>query len=175
MSGLRGLLAEFAGGDEVLSAVRSARRAGYVALEVFSPYPVAGVAEALAFRSRLPRITFIAGLLGGAALFLFQGWVHAIEWHLDIGGRRAFAAPAFIVATFEITILSAALATVLAMLMQNGLPRLHHPLFEVPAFARASQDRCFLFIGAGDPRFHVEHVRAFLASLRPLEVHDVPR
>lgn len=175
MSGLRGLLAEFAGARDVLAATRAARRAGYVALEVFSPYPVEGVAEALGFRTRLPRITFVAGLLGGAAIFLFQGWVHAIDWQLDIGGRRAFAAPAFIVPTFEVTILAAALATVFAMFVQNGLPRLHHPLFAVPAFERASQDRFFLFIGADDPRFAESTVRAFLESLTPLEVHDVPR
>ncbi|MCY1060609.1 DUF3341 domain-containing protein [Nannocystis sp. SCPEA4] len=175
MNGLRGLLAEFAAGDEVLAATRAARLAGYVALEVYSPCPVEGVAEVLAFRTRLPRVTFIAGLLGGAAIFLFQVWVHAIEWHLNIGGRRSLAAPAFIVPTFEITILSAALLTAFAMLWKNGLPRLHHPLFAVPAFARASQDRFFLFIGAADPRFHAGHVRAFLESLAPLEVHDVPR
>lgn len=175
MNGLSGLLAEFAGGDEVLAAARAARLAGYVALEVYSPCPVEGVTEVLAFRTRLPRVTFIAGLLGGAAIFLFQVWVHAIEWHLNIGGRRSLAAPAFIVPTFEVTILGASLLTVFAMLWKNGLPRLHHPLFAVPAFARASQDRFFLFIGAGDPRFHAGHVRAFLESLAPLEVHDVPR
>jgi hypothetical protein len=174
MSGVRGVLAEFAGAGDVLAATWAARRAGYVTLEVFSPYPVEGVAEALAFRTRLPRVTLVAGLLGGAAMFLFQGWVHAIDWHLDIGGRRAFAAPAFIVPTFEITILSAALATVFAMFVRNGLPRLHHPLFAVPAFERASQDRLFLFVGADDRRFSAPTVRAFLASLAPLEVHDVP-
>ncbi|PCC72109.1 Protein of unknown function [Nannocystis exedens] len=175
MSGLRGLLAEFVGAGDVLAATRAARRAGYVALDVFSPYPVAGVAEALAFRSRLSRVTFVAGLLGGAAMFLFQGWVHAIDWQLDIGGRRPFAAPAFIVPTFEVTILAAALATVFAMFIRNGLPRLHHPLFSVPAFERASRDRFFLFIGADDPKFAAPAVRTFLASLAPLEVHDVPR
>ncbi|WP_434419994.1 DUF3341 domain-containing protein [Nannocystis pusilla] len=175
MSGLRGLLAEFAGAADVLAATRAARRAGYVALEVFSPYPVEGVADALAFRTRLASVTFVAGLLGGAAIFLFQGWVHAIDWHLDIGGRPAFAAPAFIVPTFEVTILSAALATVFVMFGQSGLPRLHHPLFAVPAFERASQDRFFLFIGADDPRFAEQAVRTFLESLTPLEVHDVPR
>ncbi|WAS95219.1 DUF3341 domain-containing protein [Nannocystis punicea] len=175
MSALQGMLAEFAGPGDVLAATWAARRAGYVALEVFSPYPIEGMAEALAFRTRLARVTLVAGLLGGAAIFLFQGWVHAIEWHLDIGGRRSFAAPAFIVPTFEITILCAALATVFAMFVRNGLPRLHHPLFAVPAFGRASQDRFFLFIGADDPRFSAPTVRAFLVSHAPLEVHDVPR
>lgn len=174
MSRLGGIMAEFCGGAEVLAAVRQARRAGYVALAVYSPYPVEGVAEALSLRSRLSRVTLFAGLLGGAAMFLFQVWAHTLDWVLDIGGRRPLAAPAFIVSTFEVTILTAALATVVAMLARCGLPRLHHPLFEVPAFARASQDRCFLLIGAGDPRFHPERVRAFLAALAPLEVHDVP-
>ncbi|HEY8378496.1 MAG TPA: quinol:electron acceptor oxidoreductase subunit ActD, partial [Nannocystis sp.] len=61
-----------------------------------------------------------------------------------------------------------------AMLARNGLPRPYHPLFSVPAFERASQDRFFLAIAASDPRFRAEEVRAFLRDLEPLEVHDVP-
>lgn len=174
MNRLGGLVAEFATAEAVVAAARMARDAGYRQFEVYSPYPVEGVSEVLGFRSRLPAVTFIAGLLGGAAIFAFQAWAHVIDWTLNIGGRRPLAAPAFIVPTFEVTILVGALATVVAMLARNGLPRPHHPLFAVPAFERASQDRFFLAIAASDPRFDADEVRAFLRGLDPLEVHDVP-
>ena len=47
-------------------------------------------------------------------------------------------------------LLGAALAGVAAMLVGNGLPRLHHPLFEVEGFERASDDRYFLLLPATD-------------------------
>ena len=97
MTAVSGVLAEFASAHQVLAAARAARRAGYVAVDIYSPYPLADAPEALALRSRLPRVALVAGAVGGLAMFLFQVWAQAIDWHLDIGGRRALAAPAFIV------------------------------------------------------------------------------
>jgi hypothetical protein len=51
------------------------------------------------------------------------------------------------------------------MLYLNGLPRLHHPVFNVPNFVRASQDRFFLCIEATDPLFDRENTALFLRSL----------
>lgn len=174
MSALYGVMAEFTAGEEVVAAARAARDAGYVAVEVYSPYPVAGVAAALGFRTRLAIVTFVAAVIGAAAIFLFEGWAQAIDWTLDVGGRRALAATAFVVPAFELAILTAALATVVAMFARDGLPAPYHPLFGVAAFERASQDRFFLVVEASDPRFEAGAVRRFLDSLAPLEVYDVP-
>lgn len=175
MSPLFGVMAEFGAPQALLAAVRAARDAGYVALDAHTPMPVEGLGEALQLRTRLSAVTFVAGLLGAAAIFGFMAWAQSIDWSLDIGGRRPFAVTAFIVPTFEITILVAGLATAFAMFHRNRLPTLHHPVFNVPAFARASRDRFFLVIEARDPRFDLAAVRALLATLTPIEVHDVPR
>lgn len=174
MSALYGVVAEFAAADAVREAARAARAAGYAAIDVFSPFPIEGLGELLELRPRLASVAFVGGLLGGAAIFLFAGWAQAIDWTLNIGGRRAFAVTAFLVPTYELTILFASLSAVVAMLARDGLPAPYHPLFEVAAFARASQDRFFLLVKASDPRFDAEAVRRFLAALEPLEVHDVP-
>ena len=64
-------------------------------------------------------------------------------------------------------ILVAASAAFFGMLFLNGLPQPHHPLFNVPQFSRASQDRFFLSIEATDPLFDLERTTQFLSSLGP--------
>ncbi len=92
---------------------------------------------------------------------------------MNIGGRPFHSWPAFIVPTFEMTILFAALAAVLGMFALNGLPQPYHPVFNVPGFALASRDRYFLVIEARDPKFNLEETRSFLLDLHASEVSDV--
>jgi hypothetical protein len=72
------------------------------------------------------------------------------------------------------TILCAALFAVLGMLALNGLPRPHHPLFEIGAFARASSHGYFLAVEARDPLFDSEKTRQLLVELKAKEVWNVP-
>ena len=51
------------------------------------------------------------------------------------------------------------------MLALNGLPRPHHPVFNAPNFALASQENFFLCIEATDPMFDETTTREFLESL----------
>jgi hypothetical protein len=59
------------------------------------------------------------------------------------------------------------------MLAINGLPRLHHPIFETPGFERASRDRFFLCVEARDPKFDAGVVRELLAAQDPVRVTEV--
>jgi len=60
------------------------------------------------------------------------------------------------------------------MLALNGLPRPHHPIFNVERFERASSDRFFLCIESQDEQFAYDSVKQFLLSTSPREVADVP-
>lgn len=171
-----GLLAEFEKPDALLAGARRARQEGYSRLDAFAPYPVEGLAEAIGFYPKLLPFTVLggglAGCLGGFAL---QYWVSCVAYPLNIGGRPFNTWPAFVPVTFECTILLAALSAVFGMLLYNGLPKPHHALFNVPEFARASQDRFFLILLADDAKFDAERTRTFLQGLQASEVYDVPR
>jgi hypothetical protein len=169
-------MAEFEGPTEVVEAARKVREAGYRKTDAYSPYPIEELSEALGqHHSWLPLLVLLGGIAGGLGGYLLQYWISVIDYPLNIGGRPLHSWPAFIVPTFETTILVAAGTAVLGMLALNGLPEPYHPVFNVPQFARASKDRFFIVIEARDPRFDLDATWSFLTSLQPRSVSEVDR
>ena len=171
---LYGLMAEFENPNELVAATRQARAAGYVRLDAYTPYPVEALTEALDIHDRrLPALVLGGGILGGLFGYALCYWTSVIQYPLNLGGKPFHSAPAFIVPTFETTILFAAFAAVLGMLCLNGLPMPYHPVFNAPRFALASRDRFFLCIESKDPKFDHDETWRFLTRLKPTVVMDV--
>ena len=169
-----GLMAEFEHANALVAATYRAHYEGYRRMDAYSPFPIEELHEALdQHHSRLPLIVLIGGALGCAGGFFMQAWMNAIDYPLNVAGKPFVAWPMFIPVTFECTILGAALAAVLGMLGLNGLPMPYHPVFNVPRFALASQNRFFLCVEANDPRFDLDRTRAFLEALGAHEVTTV--
>jgi hypothetical protein len=173
-SPLYGLMAEFDNPTALVAAARRTREAGFTKIDAYSPYPLEELNAALALpRNRVPLVVLIGGLTGLVAGYALQYWAAVIKYPLNIGGRPLHSMPAFIVPTYEMTILFAALGAVIGMIVLNGLPMPYHPVFNVPAFERASSDRFFLTIETSDPKFDQTATREFLAGLHPVGVSDV--
>ena len=152
MSGV--LLAEFARADELLTAGRQLRRRGYRRLDAFFPYPIHDAEEAFGLpRSRLPFAVLVMGLLGATLAYLFQYWMATVDYDINVGGRPSHAPLAFFPVTFEMGVLFASFTAVIGLLIVCGLPRLHHPVFEVEGFERASIDRFWILVEEADPMF----------------------
>ena len=171
--GTYGLLAEFETPEALVAATERVRKAGYRDLDTFTPFPVYELFPVLRLRDR--RVLWL-GLFGGMFGFalalgmqLFTNW----DYPINVGGRPLYALSAFMVVCFELTILFAALAPAIGMLALNGLPRLHHPVFNAPQFYRASRDRFFLCVLATDVKFDPQKTRTFLRSLKPNSVELV--
>lgn len=107
---------------DLLDAVNELQAKGINIADVRTPFPVHGLDSALKLsRSKLPRIAFIAGAVGGTLGLLFQIWVFTEGWPLNIGGKPNLAIPSFVPVTFELTILFAAFAMGFAFLMRSNL------------------------------------------------------
>ncbi len=169
-----GLLAEFDTPERLLTAARRARAEGYRRMDAYTPMPVEGLAEAVGLgRSRVPLIVLLGGLTGCFGGFFLQWWIAVLDYPINVGGRPLNSWPSFIPVTFELTILLSAISAMVGLFALCRLPRPHHPVFNVPEFERASQDRFFLCIEARDARFDAEATRRFLEGLGPRGVKDV--
>jgi hypothetical protein len=143
-------------------------------MDAYSPLPIEGLAEAIGIRrTRIPLIVLLGGLTGCVGGFFLQYWIAVLDYPINVGGRPLNSWPSFIPVTFELTILLAAFSAVIGLFAVCRLPRPNHPVFNVPQFKMASQNRFFLCIESRDPRFDSERTRRFLASLRPQGVYDV--
>jgi len=169
-----GVMAEFDNPTSLVAAARAAREKGYRKLDAYSPFPIEELSDALHLHhNKLPLIVLIGGILGGIGGYFLQYYVTVIQYAINVAGRPLHSWPAYVVITFEMTILIASLAAVLGLLALCGLPMPYHPTFNVPRFALASRNRFFLCIEATDPMFDHDRTCEFLESLEPREVSEV--
>jgi hypothetical protein len=170
-----GLIAEFDNPDDLLRATQDAHGRGYRQMEAYTPFPIEGLAEALGFhKNRMAAIVFLGGLAGGIGGYFMQWYSAVISFPIDVGGRPLHSWPSFIPITFEMTVLGASLAAVFGLLGLNGLPRPHHPVFNVPSFVLATRNRFFLCLQSRDPLFDSETARRFLEEQHPKSISVVP-
>jgi hypothetical protein len=160
---LWGVVAEFSGPEALTRAAAAVRDAGYAKWDAYTPFPVHGLDGAMGVKTtRLPWLVLGAGITGCAGGVLMQWWMNAVDYKIIISGKPFFSLPAFVPVAFELTILLAATTAFFGMLLRNGLPRFHHPLFANTRFRRVTNDAFFLAIEAADPKFDVEGTERLL-------------
>lgn len=172
---LYGVMAEFASAQALVDAVTRSTAQGYADLEAYSPFSIEGLPEKLGFaRNRVSLVTLAGGIVGGAGAYFMQWYSAVVDYPINAGGRPLHSWPSFIPATFELTVLGAALAAFAAFILLNGLPRLNHPVFNAPSFDLASRSRFFLCIRTPQSGFDAESALRFLRGLDPVRVMSVP-
>jgi hypothetical protein len=145
------LVATFAEADTLMTAVAIVRAHGLKIYDVYAPYPVHGLDEAMGIRrSRLAYVTLAAAIAGMVAALSFQFYAAVFDWSLNVGGKPDNSTLAFVPITFEITVLSAGLATAGAFLLRSGLfpgapARLAGPRVTEDQFAIALRWRSSVF------------------------------
>ena len=151
---VHGLMAEFETPTGLVQAARAVREKGYRKLDAYSPFPIEDLSAALHLhKNKLPLIVLIGGVCGLLTGYLMQYYITVWYFPINVGGRPLHSWPAYIVISFEMTILFAAFAATFGLLALCGLPMPYHPVFNVPRFALASRNRFFLCIESTDPLF----------------------
>lgn len=168
------LLAEFREPAMLQQALERVRQRSHHALDAFTPYPVEGLAEQLeAGSSQIRPVMLAGGLTVAAFAFALQWYSAVVDYPINSGGRPLNSWQVFLLVPFEVGVFAAALSGVIALLWSCGLPRLHHPLFEIPGFERATQDRFFLLAAADCNDAAARDLRHVLESSGAVKVTEV--
>ena len=130
--------------DTLLHAIDNVRAAGIKIYDVFSPYPVHGIDDALGIeRSRLPIAAFFYGMCGLAFALWMQIYMLGSDWPMIIGGKPNIALPAFIPVSFELTVFFTCHGMVITFYTISKLyPRFKTPMLDV----RSTDDKFVMAI-----------------------------
>jgi hypothetical protein len=171
---LHGVMAEYESSQALVEACRKVAAEGYSKVEAYSPVPIEEVNDILhRKRTILPRLVLAGGLTGMATGFALQYWASVIEYPMNVGGRPPASWTAFIVPSYELTILFSALTAAIGMVLLSGLPQPYHPVFNVERFSMASSDKFFLVIESADPKFDAHRAGDVLRATGAKGVYDV--
>lgn len=125
------LLGVYEDEDVLLDAIRKVRGDGVKIEEVYSPFPVHGIDDALGYkRSWLSIAAFLFGMLGTSLALTMQIGMMGADWPMIIGGKDFVPFPSFVPVTFEMTVLLAAFGMVgtfftISNLKPWGKPRIY--------------------------------------------------
>jgi hypothetical protein len=156
--------------DVLLDAVTKVRESGVKIHEVYSPFPVHGLDDALGYkRSKLPMAAFFFGLLGTTLALTMQYYMMLIDWPMIIGGKDFAPLPNFIPVTFELTVLLAAFGMVGVFFVSSNLKPWGQPrLFDL----RVTDDKHVMAIDlANNASMGVETISEVLKNSGAQEIN----
>lgn len=154
----------------LMDAVRSARSKHFDIMDVFTPFPVHGLDEAMGLEeSRLHIAGFVYGAIGTLTAFLGMTWIFTRDWPIIFGGKPYWSVPAFIPITFELTVLFAAIGMVVSFYTVCGMaPGITNATLD----DRITDDKfCLAFETQGKSEEEVNALKSFLESTGASEVN----
>jgi hypothetical protein len=164
------LLGVFDDEDVLLHAVEKIRGKGVKIHEVFSPFPVHGLDDALGYRrSRLPKAAFLFGITGTSLALFTQIWMLGFDWPMIIGGKNFASLPPFIPVTFEFTVLLSAFGMVGTFFIASDMKPYKWPRqFDI----RSTNDKHIMAIDLATNKFSKEELKSILKDSGAQEVND---
>lgn len=162
------LIAVFEDDMQVMEATKKAREKNMPIYDIYTPFPVHGLDEAMGIkRSILPYVTLVAGIGGLLCAIALQVWTSAIDWPIIVGGKPFNSIPAFVPIAFELTVLFGAHTTVAAFLALGKLfPGKQPYLFD------ASQTSHSFVMAFDKSAVNVEDVTKMVKEYGALEVRE---
>lgn len=164
------LVGVFEDEDVLLHAVEGIRSKGVKIHEVYSPFPVHGLDEALGYkRSRLPIAAFLFGMSGTIIALTMQIWMLGFDWPMIIGGKNFISLPPFIPVTFELTVLLSALGMVGTFMIVSDMKPYKWPRqYDI----RSTDDKHVMAVDLGANKLSKDEISSILKANGASEVNE---
>jgi hypothetical protein len=170
-----GLLALFDTAPDIYHAAEKVRDAGYTHWDVYTPFPVHGMDEAMGLkRSRVPLIVLCGGVTGFTTAMLMVWWMNKFNYPLIVGGLPYFSPVFPFPIAYELTILFSSFGAFFGQFILNRLPQHYHPVMNYKKFASLTDDHFAIVVETQDPGYDASRTRALFEQLGATEVVEIP-
>ncbi len=168
-TGRRYVAAFFTDEDDIKAGAAEARLRGFNIYDVYSPFPIHGMDDAVGLKpSRLTWVAFAGGLLGLVTAVSLQIWTSAYDWALNIGGKPFNSVPLWVPVAFELTVLFAGLSAIFALFWVCGLS----PFSKRKSFKGVNDDRFVLVLEDSGSSFSMKKANELFEKYGAVEVKE---
>jgi hypothetical protein len=168
-TGSTGVLASYDHLDSTVDSIKALRAAGFDEITAFAPFPEHHIEHALGYEASPVRVfTLVGGLTGMTTGLAFTTFA-SMNWPLVVGGKPILSMPAYVIPTFEMTILFGALFTVVGVFWNMRIPDIKAQVVYDPEF---SAGRFGVYVTASPDR--IGEARSILESNGPSRMQDDP-
>lgn len=163
---LHGQLALFDTTASVYHAAEKVRDAGYKKWDVYSPFPIHGMDEAMGLkRSKVTYFTLGGGVCGFFLGMLMVWFMNSFDYPLIVGAKPYFSPIYPFPIIYEMTILLAAFGAFFGMFITNFLPQHYHPAMNYSNFAQITDDKFIIVIEASDTMYDEIKTKSLLEEI----------
>ncbi|CAI9084773.1 DUF3341 domain-containing protein [Candidatus Methylacidiphilum fumarolicum] len=188
-----GLGAEFDSIHKLMAAAKELSKLGYTQWEVYSPFPIHGIAHVRRLgKSKVSLFSLVGGLIGlSIALVMvtaisaprpsffkevLSSHLQGLFYPLVVQGKPYLGFQAFVPVLIEMTILFASFSTVIGVFFFNRMPSPYKSVWNWERLSqKAMDDRFFLVVEKSDPHFSEDKTKLILKELGAQAVVSIRR
>ena len=168
---LYGQVALFDTAADIYHAAEKVRDAGFKKWDVYTPFPIHGMDEAMGLkRSKVTFFCLIGGVSGFFIGMLMVWFMNGFEYPLIVGAKPYFSPIYPFPVIYEMTILLAAFGAFFGMFLSNSLPQHYHPIMNYRKFSRVTDDKFIIVIESNDRLYHEMKTKSFLEEIGGKEI-----
>lgn len=153
----------------LMDAVNKVKAEGIEINEIYTPYPMHDVIEAMGKKTRFTFAAFLYGFIGSISVLAFLYYTSVIDWPVNYGGKPTNAFPSFIVVTIILTILTVTLASLFTFSARAAI--FPGKVYDLPD-ARSTDDKFVIVFDKSTSKEHVDKLNAILHEKGAVEVYE---
>jgi hypothetical protein len=166
-----GQVALFDTAADIYHAAEKVRDAGYKRWDVYSPFPIHGMDEAMGLKRSKVTFFCLTGGVSGFLLGMLMVWfMNDFDYPLIVGAKPFFSPIYSFPIIYEMTILLAAFGAFFGMFLTNFLPQHYHPAMNYSNFNQVTDDKFIIIIESSDNLYDEIKTKSLLEEIGGKEI-----